>query len=110
MALYLPILMLVAYSFNAGKSVGIWEGVSLQWYVKAWGNEDVKAFKGQTLISSFARHANWITGSETFMPADMKDVPEVVIPEEFKDKGLFLATCSPRDQDYITAIRTALQK
>ena len=25
-ALYLPILMLVAYSFNAGKSVGIWEG------------------------------------------------------------------------------------
>lgn len=44
------------------------------------------------------------------MPADMKDVPEVVIPEEFKDKGLFLATCSPRDQDYITAIRTALQK
>ena len=41
-ALYLPILMLVVYSFNAGKSVGIWEGASLQWYVKAWGNEHVK--------------------------------------------------------------------
>jgi spermidine/putrescine transport system permease protein len=41
-ALYLPILMLVVYSFNAGKSVGIWEGFSLHWYVKAWGNEQVK--------------------------------------------------------------------
>ncbi|KRO88906.1 MAG: ABC transporter permease [Paracoccaceae bacterium] len=41
-ALYLPIMMLVIYSFNSGKSVAIWEGFSLQWYVKAWANEQVK--------------------------------------------------------------------
>jgi spermidine/putrescine transport system permease protein len=41
-ALYLPILMLVFYSFNAGKSIGVWEGFSLQWYVTAWANDAVK--------------------------------------------------------------------
>lgn len=40
--LYLPIGLLVLYSFNAGPSVAIWEGFSLQWYPKAWGNEQVK--------------------------------------------------------------------
>jgi len=39
--LYLPIIMLVVYSFNAGKSVASFEGFSLQWYVKAWQNEQV---------------------------------------------------------------------
>lgn len=42
-ALYLPILTLVAYSFNAGNSVAIWQGFSLHWYGDAWRNEAVKA-------------------------------------------------------------------
>ena len=62
------------------------------------------------LISAFARYANGITGSEEFMPADMKDAPEIVIPAEFKDKGHFLKTCTGKSQDYITAIWTELQK
>ncbi len=41
-ALYLPIFMLVIYSFNAGKSVSSWEGFSLQWYVVAWDNAEVQ--------------------------------------------------------------------
>jgi spermidine/putrescine transport system permease protein len=41
-ALYLPILMLVVYSFNAGKSVSQWDGFSLQWYGVAWANAEVK--------------------------------------------------------------------
>ncbi len=39
--LYLPILMLVVYSFNAGRSVASFEGFSLQWYAEAWQNEVV---------------------------------------------------------------------
>ncbi len=62
------------------------------------------------LISSFARYANGISGSEEFMPADMKDAPEIVIPEEFKAKGHFLLPCSPKAQEYNTAIWTELQK
>lgn len=62
------------------------------------------------MISAFARYANGIAGSEEFMPADMKDAPEIVIPAEFKDKGVFLRTCTGKAQDYITAIWTELQK
>jgi spermidine/putrescine transport system permease protein len=40
--LYLPIAMLVIFSFNAGDSVAIWEGFSLRWYPEAWSNQAVK--------------------------------------------------------------------
>jgi len=62
------------------------------------------------LISSFARYANGITGSEPFMPADMKDAPEIKIPDEFKAAGHFLPTCSAKAQEYYTAIWTELTK
>ncbi|MBL8561454.1 MAG: extracellular solute-binding protein [Gemmobacter sp.] len=62
------------------------------------------------LISAFARYANGIAGSEAFMPEDMKTAPEVVIPAEFKDKGVFLPTCTGKAQEYVTAIWTELQK
>jgi spermidine/putrescine transport system substrate-binding protein len=62
------------------------------------------------LISAFARYANGISGSEAFMPEDMKTAPEVVIPEEFKAAGIFIPTCSPKAQEYMTAIWTELQK
>ncbi len=62
------------------------------------------------MLSAFARYANGISGSEAFMPEDMKDAPEVVIPAEFVDAGHFLPACSPKAQEYITAIWTELQK
>lgn len=46
--LYAPIAVLVAYSFNAGTSLAIWEGFSLHWYTAAWQNEQVK---NATLLS-----------------------------------------------------------
>lgn len=62
------------------------------------------------MISAFARYANGISGSEAFMPEDMKTAPEVVIPEEHKAAGVFLPTCTGKAQEYITAIWTELQK
>ena len=41
--LYAPILTLVFYSFNAGLSPAEWKGFSLDWYVVAFANEEVKA-------------------------------------------------------------------
>ncbi len=62
------------------------------------------------LISAFARYANGITGSDAYMPADMKGAPEIEIPAELAAAGKFLPTCSPKAQEYITAIWTELQK
>ncbi|WP_181704786.1 ABC transporter permease [Chthonobacter rhizosphaerae] len=39
--LYLPIVVLVTYAFNAGESIANWEGVSLRWFVAAAGNAQV---------------------------------------------------------------------
>ena len=36
--LYLPIATLVVYAFNAGSTVGTWEGFSLRWFEAAWEN------------------------------------------------------------------------
>ncbi|MFD0916179.1 ABC transporter permease [Pseudahrensia aquimaris] len=37
--LYIPILLLVVYSFNASKLVTVWAGFSTQWYAAAFANE-----------------------------------------------------------------------
>ena len=41
-ALYLPIVTLVAYAFNASDSVTIWGGLSFKWFVEAWRNDAVQ--------------------------------------------------------------------
>jgi len=62
------------------------------------------------MISSFARYANGISGSAEFMPEDMKTAPEIQVPAELVEAGHFLPTCSPKAQEYYTAIWTELQK
>lgn len=62
------------------------------------------------MVSAFARYANGISGSDPFMPDDMKDAPEILIPDEFKAAGKFLPTCSAKAQEYYTAIWTELLK
>lgn len=49
-ALYLPILTLVVYSFNAGQLISRWEGLSLHWYTAAWANEAVKDAALRSLV------------------------------------------------------------
>ena len=51
--LYLPIILLVMYSFNAGTSVAIWEGFSWRWYQSAWENEQVQDATVRSLVIAF---------------------------------------------------------
>ena len=62
------------------------------------------------MLSEFARYANGIKGSEEFMPEDMKNAPEVVVPEELKGAAYVAKVCPPEAQKLYTAIWTDLQK
>ncbi len=61
------------------------------------------------LISNYARYGNGIAGSEEFMDEEMKTAPEIVIPEEFRDAGVFLPTCPASAVEMYSAIWTELQ-
>lgn len=61
------------------------------------------------MISSFARYANGVEGSDEFMPEDMQTAPEIVVPEEFIEAGRFLPTCPSSAIELYTAIWTELQ-
>jgi spermidine/putrescine transport system permease protein len=55
LALYVPILTLVVFSFNSETTMGNWGEFSWQWYVKAWANDDVKDATLRSLtIAGFA--------------------------------------------------------
>lgn len=59
--LYIPILLLIIYSFNASKLVTVWAGFSTQWYVEAFNNEG--------LIN-----AAWVTVRVAFVSATVATV------------------------------------
>jgi spermidine/putrescine transport system permease protein len=48
--LYAPIVTLVVYSFNAGSSIAVWEGLSWRWYVAAWQNREVQEAALRSLV------------------------------------------------------------
>jgi spermidine/putrescine transport system substrate-binding protein len=61
-------------------------------------------------LSAFHRYANGIAGSDKYMPADMKDAPEVIIPDAVKPLGELQHLCSPEVQEIYSKIWTELQK
>ena len=60
------------------------------------------------LISSFAKYASGIMGSERYLPADMQAAPELTLPEGHK--GVFLEACPPEVNKMMTRIWTEIQK
>ncbi len=59
--LYLPILLLVIYSFNASRMVTVWGGFSTQWYVSLFSNKDLL-------------NAAWVTVRIAFLSATVATV------------------------------------
>lgn len=70
----------------------------------------IMAPENAALISDFAKYSNGIKGSAEFMPAEMRDAPELNVPDEYKDAGEFLTSCEPQVQELYTKIWTELQK
>lgn len=60
--LYLPIFILVIYSFNANRVVGVWQGFSFQWYEVLFTDRAIaSAFKNSIWV------ATWSTILSTFL-------------------------------------------
>ncbi len=62
--LYLPIVTLVVFAFNAGVSEATWQGFSLHWFVEAWHNDQVVDASVRSLkIASVAAIVATIAGT-----------------------------------------------
>lgn len=62
--LYLPILILIIFSFNEGRTRGIWEGFSLHWYISLFSNQEIMdALKNTVLVAVIATICATIIGS-----------------------------------------------
>ena len=48
--LYVPIITMVIYSFNASNSVALWGGFSFRWYAIAWENDTVQQATVRSLV------------------------------------------------------------
>ena len=61
--LYLPIIMLILYSFNSSKIVTVWAGFSTIWYYELWGDKElIKAFITSLKIASVSATLSTLFG------------------------------------------------
>lgn len=62
--LYLPIAVLVVYSFNTSKLNIVWEGFTFQWYTDVWDNVRItRALKNSLIIATFTTIASLVIGT-----------------------------------------------
>ena len=55
--MYIPIAVLIAFSFNESKSRSVWAGFSLRWYANLFQNEMIHTSLGVSLLVAFASAA-----------------------------------------------------
>ena len=70
----------------------------------------VMAPENAAMVSNFAKFANAIEGSEAFMDAELREAPELTVPEEFADAGEFRQPCRPEVDDLYARIWTGIYK
>jgi spermidine/putrescine transport system permease protein len=62
--LYLPIALLVIYSFNSSRLNIVWEGFTLEWYREMFSNEPlIRALKNSLIVAAWATLISVILGT-----------------------------------------------
>lgn len=62
--LYLPIAVLVVYSFNSSRLNIVWEGFTLDWYARLWANGPlIKAAKNSLIIAGVSTALSVVLGT-----------------------------------------------
>ncbi len=91
--MYLPILMVVVYSFNEGKLIASWKGFSLDWYVKLFQDEEIwEAVKNSLILGVLSCFCASVLGtvgavgmakikSKTKAPMEYLSTLPIMIPE-----------------------------
>ena len=72
--LYIPILILVIYSFNESKLVTVWGGFSLKWYGEMWRNDGLMSAAWVTL-QVFRGHAHAVEHGSRRDPEEGQQAP-----------------------------------
>ncbi|GIL38187.1 ABC transporter permease [Roseiterribacter gracilis] len=66
LVLYAPIAVLIAFSFNAGRRVSVWQGFSFDWYVRAANDARlIEAFGNSLTIAAIATVISTLLGTAT---------------------------------------------
>lgn len=91
--MYLPILMVVLYSFNEGKLIASWKGFSLDWYIKLFQDEEIwEAVKNSLVLGILSCFSAAVLGtvgavgmarikSKTKGPMEYLSTLPIMIPE-----------------------------
>ncbi len=83
--LYAPLIALVVFSFNTNRTVTIWSGFSLDWYRKAFANEQIKdAIWNSVQVAVIATLASTIIATLAALV--------MVRGKSFRSKGLVTST------------------
>lgn len=62
--LYLPIVLLVGYSFNNSRLNILWEGFTLKWYLQLWQNEPlIQALKNSLIVAVVTSGVSVVLGT-----------------------------------------------
>jgi spermidine/putrescine transport system permease protein len=62
--LYLPIFVLVAYSFNASRLNIVWEGFTLKWYEQVWSNAPLmRAAQNSLVVAAVTTSVSVVLGT-----------------------------------------------
>ncbi len=69
--LYIPILVLIFFSFNDSRSVARWTGFSMEWYLRLFDNEPLlRAARNSLLIAAVSTLASTAMGTLTALGMD----------------------------------------
>lgn len=90
--LYLPILVVIAFSFNSNKIVSVWQGFSFKWYLSALQNEGlVNALQVSLTVATVATLiATSIATAAALVLSRGKDVKHVKLSETVINLPLML--------------------
>ncbi|MDD4309986.1 MAG: ABC transporter permease [Candidatus Cloacimonetes bacterium] len=71
--LYIPIIILIIYSFNDAKIITGWKGFTLKYYIQLWDNDSIRqAFSNTMLIAGLSTFISTVIGVLTALGMENK--------------------------------------